>query len=71
MPRMRPPKQLQSLAVQILFGLCCLTIQGSLQSAELHVTQNQLPVLLGQYLDYFEDTGRELTIDDIMRMEVP
>ena len=30
-----------------------------------------MPVLLGQYLDYFEDTGRELTIDDIMRMEVP
>lgn len=34
-------------------------------AAELNITQNQLPVNLGPYLDYFEDPGRAYTIEQI------
>ncbi len=33
--------------------------------AELNITQNQLPVNLGPYLDYFEDPAREFTIEQM------
>ncbi len=49
-------------------GLC---LSGAtLHAAELHVTTNQLPVFLGQYLDYFEDPLQELGIDDMLAAEV-
>lgn len=35
-------------------------------AAELNITQNQLPVTLGPYLDYFEDPEREYTIEQII-----
>lgn len=38
--------------------------------AELNVKRNQLPVTLGQYLDYYEDPSRLLTISDILSDDV-
>lgn len=38
---------------------------SSASAAELNITQNQLPVNLGPYLDYFEDPEREYTIQDM------
>jgi len=35
------------------------------QAAELNITQNQLPVNLGPYLDYFEDPDRAYTIEQM------
>jgi hypothetical protein len=34
-------------------------------AAELNITQNQLPVTLGPYLDYFEDPERAYTIEQM------
>ncbi len=42
---------------------------GYLSAAELNVTQNQLPITLGQYLGHWEDPSTELTINDIMAEE--
>ena len=35
------------------------------KAAELNITQNQLPVILGPYLDYFEDPERVYTIEQM------
>jgi signal transduction histidine kinase len=50
----------------LLFLSCCLLSYYGASAAELNITQNQLPVNLGPYLDYYEDTGHELTIEDIL-----
>jgi len=48
---------------------CCLAIvllqPTSTFAAELNITQNQLPVVLGPYLDYYEDPSQNLSIVDI------
>ena len=46
-------------------------IFNSAQAAEINVTRNQLPVNLGQYLDYFEDSNNELSIAEVMTEDVP
>lgn len=38
---------------------------SSVWAAELNITQNQLPVNLGPYLDYFEDTERAFGIEQM------
>lgn len=42
------------------------SLPQTVTAAELNITQNQLPVTLGQYLDHYEDSDRELTIADIL-----
>lgn len=69
--RSQAPYTLNSLVVHVLFALCCLLPQTPANAAELHVTRNQLPVALGQYLDYFEDQSQALTIADIMGSDIP
>ncbi len=67
--KLRPafPRRITSkLALMLL--LFCSPIA---QSAELNVSRNQLPVNLGQYLDYFEDSEAELTINQVMRSDIP
>lgn len=44
---------------------------GALFAAELNVSRNQLPVNLGQYLDYFEDSAADLSISEIARSDIP
>ena len=57
-----------SVSVFVAIGLC---LSGAtLHAAELHVTPNQLPVSLGQYLDYFEDPLQEFDIDDMLAAEI-
>lgn len=62
---------LKALALRSLLLLSCLSQHGFIYAAELHVTPNQLPVSLGQYLDYFEDKSRELTIEDMLGTTIP
>lgn len=57
--------------LRLLVATCCLLYSTSLFTAELNVTPNQLPVSIGQYLDYFEDPGGEYTIDDIINPDIP
>jgi signal transduction histidine kinase len=47
----------------------CLVCLGNpiSQAAEISVTQQQLPVMLGQYLVYLEDSDRQLSIEDFLR----
>ena len=40
-------------------------------AAELNITQNQLPVNLGPYLDYFEDPDRSYTIEQMTADSIP
>lgn len=40
-------------------------------AAELNITANQLPVMLGQYLDYYEDSDASLGIEDILNQPIP
>ena len=52
------------------FGIPLLLILGQLLAAgagaaELSLAENQLPVSLGQYLDYLEDPGRTVTLADL------
>lgn len=44
--------------------LTLLTLSAA-DAAELNITQNQLPVTLGPYLDYFEDSERSYTIEQM------
>lgn len=52
-------------------GALLLFLAGSTFAAELNVSSNQLPVNLGQYLDVFEDTENNLSIDEIITSEIP
>lgn len=61
---------LQVLNVSILMAIWLWLPGTKLHAAELHVTPNQLPVSLGQYLDYFEDPSQELAIDALLDTEV-
>lgn len=54
-----------SLYLLLLATFFLLLSSPRADSAELNITQNQLPVSLGPYLDYFEDPDRSLTIDDM------
>lgn len=57
----------QSWSALVATTVATITLCSSISfAAELNIIQNQLPVTLGQYLDYLEDPGRELTIDDII-----
>ncbi|MEX2131874.1 MAG: sensor histidine kinase [Pseudohongiellaceae bacterium] len=52
-----------------LLLLALLVFSGSIGqsfAAEVSVSSNQLPIALSPYLDYLEDTGRELTIEDLL-----
>lgn len=42
-----------------------LLILSAADAAELNITQNQLPVTLGPYLDYFEDSEGSYTIEQM------
>ena len=56
-------------AWQLVLITCLFCTSSSLWAAELNIRRNQLPVTLGQYLDYMEDPGREHSIDDILSGE--
>ena len=56
----------RAVCLLLLYGL-----SGQLHAAELNITQNQLPVVLGQYLDYYEDPNGNLTIAEILSSEIP
>jgi len=50
----------------LFLALAFLFLSASFSSAaELSITQNQLPVNLGPYLDYFEDPDRAYTIEQM------
>lgn len=49
-----------------LILLCHLMIGSIANAAELNVSRNQLPVNLGQYLDYIEEPAEGLTINQVM-----
>jgi hypothetical protein len=55
-----------SRACLLIFIACLSFAAGNLWAAELNIRQNQLPIALGQYLDYFEDSSGQLSIDDIL-----
>lgn len=68
-------RHLNTLLKQALSGFfaACLLVMLLFQqsiAAELNVTSTQLPAVLGQYLDYFEDVDRNLTISDIMSQDI-
>ncbi|MEX0962603.1 MAG: ATP-binding protein [Pseudohongiellaceae bacterium] len=63
-----PPKNLNSISSSIaslVLAVALLLTSLNAAGAELNITQNQLPVNLGPYLDYFEDPGRSLTIEQM------
>ncbi len=65
---------IKSKLANSLFAACLLAIvliASPLQSlaAELNISSNQLPIPLGQYLDYFEDSSAELGIEDVLAGE--
>lgn len=54
-----------------LTALILLLAVSSTNAAEVNITRAQLPVVLGQYLDIYEDPSRELRIEDILARDVP
>lgn len=60
-----------ALAICAVSMLCALSPLHTAKAAELNITQNQLPVVLGPYLDYYEDPSRNLSITEILRSEIP
>ncbi|PCI79945.1 MAG: hypothetical protein COB20_03895 [SAR86 cluster bacterium] len=53
-------------SASLFLALALLLLPVSFSSAaELNITQNQLPVNLGPYLDYFEDPERAYTIEQM------
>lgn len=68
------PLQLFHATPRLLTALVVLIqlTAGSLASAaELNVSRNQLPVNLGQYLDYLEEPEDGLTINQVMQEDLP
>lgn len=69
------PTNSQSSATLLHSLLLALTLLVLLPSnglaAELNITQNQLPVNLGPYLDYFEDPDRSYTIEQMTADSIP
>lgn len=59
------------VAFSYLLTAFMLLIGNTASGAELNVSRNQLPVNLGQYLDYFEDEENSLTIDDVIGPTIP
>lgn len=54
------------LLASVYLALAILLLPATFaQAAELNITQNQLPVNLGPYLDYFEDPDRAYTIEQM------
>ncbi len=39
-------------------------------AAEINISPNQLPVILGPYLDHFEDASNEMTLNDILTEDI-
>ena len=64
-------QKLKAHLLYLTYAAILLLVAQLAMAAELHVTQNQLPVLLGQYLDHYEDTDATLTIDDILQRDIP
>lgn len=62
--RIRARRNLNSVVFALFSSL--LLYGSAVSAAELNISENQLPVNLGQYLDYYEDSTRQLSIDDIL-----
>ena len=57
---------IRSYLTSLFFLLALLLLPVSVSyAAELNITQNQLPVNLGPYLDYFEDPEHAYTIEQM------
>jgi signal transduction histidine kinase len=54
-----------SKAMSIIGLLFLMLTASQTGAAEFNITQNQLPVNLGPYLDYFEDPNREYSIEQM------
>ena len=59
------------VALLCLATLIPLFAATSATAAEVNITRNQLPVVLGQYLDIYEDPSSELGIEDILTSDIP
>ncbi|MFK7864735.1 MAG: 7TM-DISM domain-containing protein [Pseudohongiellaceae bacterium] len=67
----RISKHALTLSLKLLVLLPLVFAAQFVAAAELNVTRNQLPVLLGLYLDHYEDKSQELSIDDILTQDIP
>lgn len=66
------PRKFRSTSYWMVFAfLPFLMVCQLATAAELNVTRNQLPVLLGLYLDHYEDKTRELGLADILSQDLP
>ncbi len=65
----RPSGQHSSFAVFAFTILILLLLPSYSEGAELNVRANQLPIALGPYLDFVEDPGGKLNIQDILDRE--
>ncbi len=73
-PTDHPDSPVHRSGIIIAVLICGCLLVGSIPrslAAELNISPNQLPVVMGQYLDYFEDPAGELTIDDILAGDPP
>ncbi len=61
----------KAITGRIVCLLLSLGMLGQVHGAELNISQNQLPVILGQYLDYYEDPNQSLTFSDITAPNLP
>lgn len=67
-----PPIYSQTrFSVQWAAALLLFLFVANANAAEVNITRNQLPVVLGQYLDIYEDFSAELSIDDVLARELP
>lgn len=57
-----------ALARIVLIGLILMSTS---HAAEVNITRNQLPIVLGQYIDIFEDTTRDMGIEEILNGDIP
>ena len=62
--RIHARRNLNSAVFALFISL--LLYGSAVSAAELHISEKQLPINLGQYLDYYEDSTRQLSIDDIL-----
>ncbi len=65
------PSLMPALRRSLAFLVASVLLPTFVLAAELNVSRNQLPVNLGQYLDYYEDPAGSLSINEIIQGDIP
>ncbi len=68
---MLPPLASSRSLTHWITAFLAFVFSASVWAAEVNITRNQLPIVLGQYVDIYEDTTRAMGIEEILAADIP